>query len=63
MITRRDIVVALIAVSGTLAVVGAQQPAAAILKSQVFDWAAITPREVAYGSVAAVFPRADGDAR
>ena len=42
MITRRDIVVALIAASGTLAVVAAQQPTAAILKSQVFDWTAMT---------------------
>ena len=63
MMTRRDIVVALVAVTGTLAVVGAQQPAAAILKSQVFDWGSVTPREVAYGSVQAVFPRPDGDAR
>ena len=50
MITRRDIVVALIAASGTLAVVGAQQPPAAILKSQVFDWTAMTAKENAYGS-------------
>ncbi len=42
MITRRDIVVALIAVSGTLAVAAAQQPTAAILKSRVFDWTAMT---------------------
>ena len=50
MITRRDIAVALIAASGTLAVVAAQQPAP-ILKSQVFDWSSVAPREVAYGSV------------
>lgn len=49
MITCRDVVVALIAASGTLAVVAAQQPAA-ILKSQVFDWSSVAPREVAYGS-------------
>jgi quercetin dioxygenase-like cupin family protein len=51
MITRRDIVVALIAASGTLAVVGAQQPAAALLKSRVFDWTTMTAKDNAYGSV------------
>lgn len=50
MITRRDIAVALVAACGTLAVVAAQQPGA-ILKSQVFDWGSVAPREVAYGSV------------
>jgi quercetin dioxygenase-like cupin family protein len=54
MITRRDIVVALIAASGTLAVVAAQQPAASILKSQVFDWTAMTPKETAYGSTRSI---------
>ncbi len=49
MITRRDVVVALVAVSSTLAVVAAQQPAP-VLKSQVFDWTAMTPKENAYGS-------------
>ena len=51
MITRRDIVVDLIAASGTFAVVAAQQPTAAILKSQVFDWTAMTAKDNAYGSV------------
>ena len=51
MITRRDIVVALIAASGTFAVAGAQQPAASLLKSQVFDWTAMTAKDNAYGSV------------
>lgn len=56
MITRRDLIVALVAVSGTLAVAAAQQPAAApILKSQVFDWSAATPKEVAYGSTRPFF--------
>ena len=50
MITCRDIVVALIAASGTLAVVGAQQPTAAILTSRVYDWTAMTAKENAYGS-------------
>ncbi len=54
MITRRDIVVALIAASGTLAVVAAQQPTPTILKSQVFDWNAMTPKENAYGSTRAI---------
>jgi XRE family transcriptional regulator, regulator of sulfur utilization len=54
MITRRDIVVALIAVCGTLAVVAAQQPPGQILKSQVFDWSAMTPKENAYGSTRAI---------
>ncbi len=54
MITRRDLIVALIAASGTFAVVGAQQPTAAILKSQVFDWTAMTAKENAYGSVRAL---------
>ena len=49
MLTRRDVFVALIAVTGTLAVVVAQQPPA-VLKSQVFDWNAMTPKENAYGS-------------
>jgi quercetin dioxygenase-like cupin family protein len=50
MITRRDIVVALVAISSTLGVLAAQQPSAAILKSHVFDWDAMTPKENAYGS-------------
>jgi XRE family transcriptional regulator, regulator of sulfur utilization len=55
MITRRDIVVALIAASGTLAVAAAQQPAPApILKSRVFDWTAMTAKENAYGSSRAI---------
>jgi quercetin dioxygenase-like cupin family protein len=55
MITRRDIVVALIAASGTLVVATAQQPTATpILKSQVFDWGAMTPKENAYGSARAL---------
>jgi len=52
MITRRDIAIAVIAVSGTLAVVSAQQTD--ILKSQVFDWSAMKPREVAYGDVRSI---------
>jgi len=51
MITRRDIVVALIAASGTLAVAGAQQSTPSILKSRVYDWTAMTAKDNAYGSV------------
>jgi quercetin dioxygenase-like cupin family protein len=54
MITRRDIVVGLIAASGTLVVATAQQPTP-VLKSQVFDWSAATPKEVAYGSTRQFF--------
>ena len=52
MITRRDIAIAVLAVSGTLAVVSAQQTD--ILKSQVFEWSAMKPREVAYGDVRSI---------
>jgi XRE family transcriptional regulator, regulator of sulfur utilization len=55
MITRRDLIVALIAASGTFAVVAAQQPAAALMKSQVFDWTAMTPQANAYGAVRSLF--------
>jgi quercetin dioxygenase-like cupin family protein len=49
-ITPRDLVVAVIVASGTLAVVAAQAPAS-LLKSSVFDWGTVAAREVAYGSV------------
>jgi quercetin dioxygenase-like cupin family protein len=54
MITRRDLIVAFIAASGTIAVVAAQQPTPSILKSQVFDWTAMTPKANAYGSARAI---------
>ena len=54
MITRRDIIVALVAVSSTLAVATAQQATPTILKSRVFDWSAMTPKENAYGSTRAI---------
>jgi XRE family transcriptional regulator, regulator of sulfur utilization len=53
MLTRRDLMVAAVAICGTLAVAGAQQPPQ-ILKSQVFDWEAMTPRTLAYGSGRAI---------
>ena len=49
--TRRDIVVALIAASGTLAVAGAQQPTAVDPEVTVYDWTAMTAKDNAYGSV------------
>ena len=55
MITRRDIGVALIAITGTLAIAGAQQAPPAILGSRTFDWDAMTKKDVAYGSTRAFF--------
>lgn len=55
MITRRDLMVAVVAVCGTLVVVGAQQAPAAILGSRTFDWDATTKKDVAYGSTRAFF--------
>lgn len=55
MITRRDLVVAVMAVFGTLAVVGAQQASPPILGSRTFDWDAMTKKDVAYGSTRAFF--------
>ena len=55
MITRRDIAVAFIAITGTLAVVGAQQAPPAILGSRTFDWDATVKKDVAYGSTRAFF--------
>jgi quercetin dioxygenase-like cupin family protein len=44
--------ISVVAMTGTLAVlVAQQQPPAPVLTSQVFDWSAVAPREVAYGSV------------
>src|SRR5262245_36592067 len=55
-ITRRDIVVALVAICGTLGVVAAQQaPPAPLMKSSVFDWTSVSARDVAYGSVRQFF--------
>jgi XRE family transcriptional regulator, regulator of sulfur utilization len=53
--TRRDFVVALIAVFVTLSGVAAmQQPKPANLGSQVFDWKAMTAKPNAYGEVRSV---------
>ena len=53
--TRRDLFVALIAVSVTLTGVAAmQEPKPANLRSQVFDWQTMTARPNAYGEVRSV---------
>ena len=54
MITRRDIVVALIAASGDVRRGRRLSSQAAILKSRVFDWTAMTAKDNAYGSVRVV---------
>jgi XRE family transcriptional regulator, regulator of sulfur utilization len=54
LITRRDVVVALVAVSGTLAVVSAAQKPPEIMHSRVFDWNAMTAKANDYGSSRAV---------
>jgi quercetin dioxygenase-like cupin family protein len=55
MITPRDLGVALVAITATLAVVGAQQSSPTILGSRTFDWDATTKKDVAYGSTRAFF--------
>jgi quercetin dioxygenase-like cupin family protein len=55
MITPRDIGVALVAITATLAVTGAQQTSPTILGSRTFDWDASTKKDVAYGSTRAFF--------
>jgi len=50
MITRRDVVVALVTASATLGIVAAAQEKP-LLRSSVFDWSTVAPRETAYGSV------------
>jgi XRE family transcriptional regulator, regulator of sulfur utilization len=55
MITRRDAVVALVAVAATAVVVGAADPKPADIQgSTVFDWAAMQVRETKVGSVRSV---------
>lgn len=50
MLTRRDLVIALIAVSGTLGIVAAAQQPPAVLPSTAFDWNAVAVRETKVGS-------------
>src|SRR6267378_1340818 len=54
MITRRDIIIALIAVSVTLCVVVARSQTA-VMQSSVFDWNAISAKPTAVGSVRQFF--------
>src|SRR5258708_24002343 len=54
MITRRDIVIALIAISATLCVVVAHSETP-VMQSSVFDWNAISARPTAVGSVRQFF--------
>jgi quercetin dioxygenase-like cupin family protein len=51
MITRRDVVVALAAVAGTLAVVAAAPQKPPILGSTAFDWNTVPVKQTAVGSV------------
>ena len=51
MITRRDLVVALVAVGGTLGVVAAAPQQPQILGSTAFDWNTVPAKETAVGSV------------
>ena len=54
MITRRDIVIALIAISATLCVVVAHSETP-VMQSSVFDWNAISAKPTAVGSVRQFF--------
>jgi quercetin dioxygenase-like cupin family protein len=49
-ITKRDVIVGLIAVCGTLGVVSAAQQPPAIMKSTVFDWNSLQAKDNNYGS-------------
>jgi quercetin dioxygenase-like cupin family protein len=50
-LTTRDITVALVAAGATLAVSAATAQQPAVMHSSAFELSAVTPREVAYGSV------------
>ena len=55
MITRRDIVVGLIAVSATICVVAAARSETPVMQSTAFDWNAIPETKTAVGSVRQFF--------
>ncbi len=55
MITRRDVVVALITVTATLCAIAFADQKAPVLGSAVFDWNAIPARETPVGSVRQFF--------
>ena len=50
MITRRDVIVALIAVGGTIGVTAAARPQTPLLGSSVFDWNTIPEKKTEVGS-------------
>jgi XRE family transcriptional regulator, regulator of sulfur utilization len=56
-ITRRDLIVAALAACGTLSVVAAQQSAADIMHSTVFDWNSLAAKPNDYGSTRSVVKR------
>ena len=53
-ITRRDLIVALVAITGTLAVVSAAEQTPEVMHSRVFDWNTMTAKANDYGSSRAV---------
>jgi len=55
MITRRDLAVALLAVSVTLTAVAIASPSATVLGSSVFDWNAISAKPTPVGEVRSFF--------
>ena len=55
MITRRDVIVAVLAIAGTAVVVRAADPKPAVIQgSSVFDWSAMEVKETKVGSVRSV---------
>jgi quercetin dioxygenase-like cupin family protein len=54
LLTQRDVLVAIVAVTATLGVVSARQATPAVMHSTVFDVDSITPRAVEYGSVRSI---------
>src|SRR5437016_3532272 len=55
MISRRDIAIALIAMSATLGIVAFAQQKAAMMRSSVFDWNSIPVKQTEIGSVRQFF--------
>jgi len=55
MITRRDLAVALVAISATLCIVAAADQKVPIMQSAAFDWNSIPAKQTAVGSVRSFF--------
>ncbi len=55
MITRRDLVVALVAISATLCIVAVADQKAPIMQSSAFDWNSIPVKQTAVGSTRSFF--------